>query len=67
MLTKQFIKTSIKSVQPPTQQWFHLALCVDSSSGSCQVFLNGVALAYNNTSNTALSMPAKFLRKMWLD
>ena len=48
----------VLSIQPPTQQWFHLALCVNSSSGSCQVFVNGVALSYNNTSNTALSMPA---------
>jgi hypothetical protein len=53
----------VLSIQPPTQQWFHLALCVVSSSGSCQVFLNGVALAYNNTSNTALSMPANSYAK----
>jgi hypothetical protein len=53
----------VLSVQPPTQSWFHLALCVVSSSGSCQVFLNGVALAYNNTSNTALSMPANSYAK----
>ena len=56
----------VLSAQPPTQQWFHLALCVNSSSGSCQVFLNGVALAYNNTSNTALVLPANSYAKCGL-